>query len=107
MLREASYTLLVRNMIVDDNCWFTHSESFKKSKPSFKCNFCQQKFKTTNSLRKHMKSLHIQSVSNCKNEDECRFGHRKCWFLHKEDIEIAFKNAKGKSNDKNVSHDME
>ena len=56
-----------------------------------------------------MKSLHIQSVSNCKNEYECRFGHRKCWFLHKEDIEIAFKNAKGdgKSNDNNVSHDME
>ena len=92
-----------------DNCWFTHSESFKKSEPSFKCNFCQQKFKTTNSLRKHMKSLHIQSVSNCKNEDECRFGHRKCWFLHKEDIEIAFKNAKDdiRINDDNVSHYME
>ena len=77
-----------------DNCWYIHSESFRKSEPSFKCNFCQEKFRTENILREHMKLQHIQFVSKCKNEIDCRFGPKKCWFIHKEDIEIAYENAK-------------
>ena len=77
-----------------DNCWYIHSESFRKSEPSFKCNICQQKSRTENMLREHMKLQHIQFVSNCKNEIDCRYGPKKCWFIHKEDIEIAYKNAK-------------
>ena len=61
---------------------------------SFKCNICQQKSRTENMLREHMKLQHIQFVSNCKNEIDCRYGPKKCWFIHKEDIEIAYKNAK-------------
>ena len=80
-----------------DKCWFIHNESFRKSEPSFKCNFCPEKFKTENNFREHMKSLHIQFVANCKHEVECRFGPKKCWFIHKEDIEIAYQNAKSEN----------
>ena len=77
-----------------DNCWYIHSESFRKSEPSFKCNFCEEKFRTENIFREHMKLQHIQFVSKCKNEIHCRFGAKKCWFIHKENIEIAYENAK-------------
>ena len=60
-----------------DNCWYIQSESLKKSEPSFKCNFCQQKSRTENILREHRKSQHIQFVSNCKNKIDCRFGRNK------------------------------
>ena len=74
-----------------DSCWFLHSESFRDLEPSFKCNFCEQKFLSLNHLREHMKKLHIKSVTKCKNEIECKFGQRKCWFVHIEDIEIEYK----------------
>ena len=90
-----------------DNCWFLHSESFRNSEPSFKCNSCEDKFRTQKSLREHMKSMHIQFVSKCKNEDECKFGTRKCWFLHQEDIEIAYQNAKDDMHNDNNIYDME
>ena len=61
---------------------------------SFKCNFCDKKFTTHNILGENMKILHYQFVSNCKNYGECKFGPRKCWFLHQEDIKNAYKNAK-------------
>ena len=54
-----------------------------------------------------MKSMHIQFVSKCKNEDECKFGTRKCWFLHEEEIEIAYQNAKDDMHDDNNIYDME
>ena len=41
-----------------------------------------------------MKELHMTSISNCKNENECKYGPRKCWFTHKENIKIAYENAK-------------
>ena len=51
----------------------------------------------------------MKFVSNCRNEVECRFGPRKCWFIHKEDIETAYQNAKyeGQMNDANRIFDME
>ena len=92
-----------------DSCWFLHSESYRKSEPSFKCNFCDKKFRTQNILREHMKQLHTQFVSNCKNDVDCKFGPRKCWFLHQEDIKIAYENAKNEhqSNDNDMNFDME
>ena len=92
-----------------DDCWFQHSESFRKSEPSFKCNFCDKKFRTHSTLRDHMKILHPQFVSNCNNSSECKFGAKKCWFLHQEDIEIAYQNAKDddQRNDNEINYDME
>ena len=69
-----------------DNCWYIHSESFRKSEPSFKCNICQQKSRTENMLREHMKLQDIQFVSNCKNEIDCRYEPKKYCFIHKEDM---------------------
>ena len=44
---------------------------------------------------KHMKTNHIQHVSHCKNEETfCKYGFTKCWFIHKENIENAFKIAR-------------
>ena len=79
-----------------ENCWFLHSELFKKSEPGFQCNFCEQKFVTKNALRKHSKKLHIQSVPRCKSEIDCKFSPKRCWFVHKEDIEFAYHTAKSK-----------
>ena len=92
-----------------DDCWFQHSESFRKSEPSFKCKFCDKKFRTHSTLRDHMKILHPQFVSNCNNSSECKFGPKKCWFLHQEDIEIAYQNAKDEDqrNDNDINYDME
>ena len=50
---------------------------------------------------------HIQFVSKCRNEDECKFGPGKCWFLHQEEIEIAYQNAKDDMDDENKIYDME
>ena len=90
-----------------DKCWFLHRESLKNSEPSFKCKFCEQKFRNRNLLSDHMKMLHIQYVPKCKSEGECKFYSRKCWFVHQEDIEIAYLNAKNQSKSENILHDME
>ena len=77
-----------------ENCWFVHSDILKNSKPGIKCKFCEEKFRTKNSLKEHMKEIHIISISKCKNENECKYGPRKCRFTHKENIKIAYENAK-------------
>ena len=76
------------------SCWFLHSETLKNSEPNIQCNFCEQKFRTKNFLREHMKEKHINMVSDCKNKDRCKFGPKKCWFLHPQDIENAYQIAK-------------
>ena len=90
-----------------ENCWFLHNETFRNSEPSFKCTHCEQKFRTRSILREHMKIQHIQMVSNCKSEGECKYGPKRCWFVHKEDIEIAFNNAKseGKNENRNTTNE--
>ena len=90
-----------------DNCWFIHSETFRNSDPTFDCNHCELKFRSQNVLREHTKLLHTQFVFNCKNEDICKFGPKKCWFVHKEDIEKAYKNAKSEAQINYSIHDME
>ena len=56
-----------------------------------------------------MKFFHFQVVSECRNGNECKFGPKKCWFIHQENIEIEYYNAKNGNqiihNDKNS--DME
>ena len=54
-----------------------------------------------------MKLLHIQMVPKCKSENECKCDHKKCWFIHQNDIEIAYYNAKNVDQRKNKIHDME
>ena len=90
-----------------ENCWFLHNETLKKCEPNFKCNYCENRFRTHNGLREHMKSLHIQFVANCNNEVDCNFGSRKCWFVHKEDIETAYKNAKDDGQNNDIIHDID
>ena len=88
------YEYLENICLYGDNCWFLHSETFKYSEPTFKCNFCYQNFLTKFFFKVHDKKLHINLVSICKNEEECRFGSKKCWVLHKEDLENAYINEK-------------
>ena len=90
-----------------DNCWFIHCEKFRDSEPTFKCNFCELKFRSQNVLREHTKLFHTQFVFNCKNEDDCKFRPKKCWFIHKEDIEIAYQSAKSEGQIDHRIHDME
>ena len=90
-----------------DNCWFIHSETFRNSDPTFDCNHCELKFRSQNILRVHTKLLHTKFVFNCKNEDICKFGPKKCWFVHKEDIEKAYKNEKSEAQINYSIHDME
>ena len=56
-----------------------------------------------------MKVLHTQFVSKCQNEVECKFGPKKFWFLHQENVEIAYQNAKDRDqkNDNGMIFDME
>ena len=54
-----------------------------------------------------MKMLHIQFVPKSKSEGDCKFYSRKCWFVHQEDTEIAYLNAKNQSKSENILHDME
>ena len=83
------------NCYYGENCWFLHSDRLKDSKEEFQCKFCELEFKTKNILMKHMKTNHIQHVSHCKNEETfCKYGFTKCWFIHKENIENAFKIAR-------------
>ena len=55
-----------------------------------------------------MKSQHFQFVSNCKDEINCRFGAKFFWFIQKEDMEIAYENAKceGQIIENNMIYDM-
>ena len=78
-----------------EKCWYIHDDEYRNSCPNIKCNFCDEIFKTKSKLMKHMKAKHIESVKMCKNEDNnCRFGPQKCWYLHTENIEEAFKKKK-------------
>ena len=101
------YNFLENICLYGDDCWFLHSESLQVAEPTFKCKFCEQKFRTKNSLMKHMKLLHIQMVSKCKSENECKFDPKNCWFVHQNDIEIAYHNAKIEDQRKNQINDME
>ena len=79
----------------NDKCWFLHDEGLKQSDPTFKCNYCDESFRTKTQMMQHKKWNHTDKVSKCKNEkNSCRYGTEKCWFLHSANIEQAYKNAK-------------
>ena len=101
------YNFLENICLYGDDCWFLHSESLQVSEPTFECKFCQQKFKTKNSLRKQMKLLHIQMVPACKSENECKFDPKNCWFVHQNDIDITYYNARIEDQRKSQNTDME
>ena len=88
-------------------CQQDKNHSLYEIKTNFTVN--SSKLRTENILREHMKSQHFQFVSNCKNEVDYRFGPKKCWFIYKEDMEIAYENAKceGQIIDNNMIYDME
>ena len=84
------------------SCWFLHSERLKNAEPDIKCNFCDHKVRTKSSLREHMKEMHMQMVSICRNETTCKFGQSKCWFVHANDIENAYHRAKNDDRNENL-----
>ena len=89
------YNYIEDSCTFGENCWYLHDNQHKESCISMKCTFCDQSFKSKSKQMKHMKSKHIETVKMCRNEDEnCKFGSAKCWFLHKENIEEAFKKKK-------------
>ena len=92
------------NCLYGNSCWFLHSETLKQSEPNIISKFCEKKFWTKASLREHMKVKHIQMVQKCKNENTCKFGPEKCWFIHPQDIENAYQTAK--SVNKSDNHEI-
>ena len=50
----------------DDFCWFSHSNN-SYSTETFKCNICEQNFKTKNDLQLHKKRDHSMNVPPCQN----------------------------------------
>ena len=80
---------------------------FKIQNQVLNANFVNKNSETEILLSDHMKLLHIQFVPKCKSEGDCKFYSRKCWFVHQEDIEIAYLNAKNRSQSENILHDME
>ena len=79
----------------DNRCWFLHDETLKESDPTITCNYCTENFRTKTQLMHHKKHHHIDKVSKCNNEKtNCKYGYEKCWFLHTEDIKLAYESAK-------------
>ena len=52
------------------------------------CNYCQEKFKTKDSLMVHRKKAHINKVSICSNfvNGTCYFTKDECWYIHTKPI---------------------
>ena len=67
----------------DDHCWFSHEPKKCNVTSEFKCNFCENKFKTVPELLKHRKIAHLEMVPMCKNfvKGNCSFGN-SCFFIH-------------------------
>ena len=58
-------------------------------------NFCEETFKTKYHLMRHKKIRHVEKVKMCLNDEKhCKYGFEKCWFIHSENIEEAYKSAK-------------
>ena len=86
------------NCYYGESCWFLHSENHRNSEPELHCSSCESKFRTKTTLMKHMKNYHVELVSKCKHEEtKCRYGQDRCWFLHKENIETAYRNVRNSS----------
>ena len=89
------FNYLDGSCVFGEHCWFIHNERMKETTSEIKCNYCEEKFKTLHHLMMHKKMKHIQNVEMCYNEkNNCHFGHQKCWFLHRENLDKAFENEK-------------
>ena len=56
----------------------------------YKCNICEQIFKTESVFMNHRKDEHSRNVTICRNaiNGTCHFGMGRCWFKHNE-MEIS------------------
>ena len=81
----------------EDECWFSHVSSNIEEPKTIVCNLCDNIFYTMSNLLHHKKLKHIGSVKTCKNSlnNECRFGAKKCWFLHEEETILGESQNKG------------
>ena len=82
-----------------ENCWFLHSENYRKSASDLNCRKCNSKFKSKSRLMEHMKTNHMEFVKHCKHQkSKCKYGPEKCWFIHDHDIEKAYNQARNINN---------
>ena len=61
----------------DHKCWFLHMQSEEE----FKCNICEENFKSKSDFMRHRKSNRSDMVQYCKNNKKCVFKN-SCWFRH-------------------------
>ena len=66
----------------DIECWFNHIKSVDNGKRNFKCNYCEENFNLQNDFMVHKKNHHTENVPKCREEFNCLYGDKKCWFLH-------------------------
>lgn len=69
----------------DQNCWFSHMKSKNDLETAnFECRSCGKDFRFSSELLNHRKQEHIHLVPLCRNSNNntCKFGTLKCWFVH-------------------------
>ena len=66
----------------DIDCWFSHTKSVDVVKRNFKCNYCEENFNIKTDFMVHKKKHHAENVPKCREELNCHYGAKKCWFLH-------------------------
>ena len=66
----------------DIDCWFSHTKSVDFVKRNFKCNYCEENFDIKTDFMVHKKKQHAENVPKCREELNCHYGAKKCWFLH-------------------------
>ena len=67
----------------DSDCWFSHEQQKFTDTSKFKCNFCENEFKSVPELLKHRKAAHLEKVALCHKfvKGNCSFGN-SCFFNH-------------------------
>ena len=78
----------------DIECWFNHIKSVDNGKRNFKCNYCEENFNLQNDFMVHKKNHHTENVPKCREEFNCHYGDKKCWFLHTPENEKRNGNGK-------------
>lgn len=68
----------------DNDCWYKHDETERKSPHSFTCSICKKVFKLRSDYMSHRKKKHIEIVPKCRSAETCHFGISNCWYNHSE-----------------------
>ena len=66
----------------DMDCWFSHTKSVDVVNKNFKCNYCEENFNVQTDFMVHKKKHHAENVPKCREELNCNYGDKKCWFVH-------------------------